>query len=396
MKVAFFTDSIQFEPSHIPPLVFIGFSIFWLVLSFLGFLLPKNPLIDRWKLPLTLVSFLPFSFLCYTQSKTATNPLWEGKIQKDLSIVSLYDTVTQNTLEFSFSEFRSYIIESSQESKKNETIFTDTVYLRHISGLQIPVGKIETKESNNKRASRYAELSRNMRRYQKILNLPIKDIFLEDFNGLLLSDKPNPEISYNSLPINPKIKIEKDINFPIRWKENTNIANFYFIFFILSIGHFALVVAKAKSEAGFFSNASSKKAIGLGILSYLGAIAYFYFIVYLNYEKVYEIRETTSGYEFSSSIGENPPFIEGSSTKGSGQIVSLQFLPELTLEWISPTAFEAERNLKKSLGSGDIGLSKTFTEVQAVARSANQRMRWDLSDLPMEVAVRFFLVLSQN
>lgn len=118
MKVAFFTDSIQFEPSHIPPLVFIGFSIFWLVLSFLGFLLPKNPLIDRWKLPLTLVSFLPFSFLCYSQSKTATNPSWEGKIQKDLSIVSLYDTETQNTLEFSFSEFQSYIIESSQESKK--------------------------------------------------------------------------------------------------------------------------------------------------------------------------------------------------------------------------------------------------------------------------------------
>jgi len=401
VEVQFLSDSIQFSPKEIHPYVWIGFGIFWFLFSFVGWFFPDNPAINRWKLPLTLICFLPFSFLCLSEQLDTSTDVWTGEIRAPNRLVRIKDFSTSKELVFPFADFQSYVIESSSESKKEGWDHTDAIFLRHKSGLLLPVGRIDLKERPNQPFSRYAETSRNMRRYLKILNLPILDIYLDPFQGLLLSQEPIDEIQRAALDSPDLVSSQKnleldqkneELRFPIRWNHKVGIGNYFFVFGLLVIGHFGVLMTK--STLGTSSIREFWIALIVGIFAYLAAVLFFYFRIYENKNKLYEIQKTTSGYEFYSQTSTNPPKLLGSYVRESGKRVSLTIHPHRHLEFYTEEMVRAAKTLIKSLESGNVSVGKTWTEAKALTQAGKETTFWDLSDLPMEVAVRFFLVLS--
>lgn len=400
MKTTFFPELIAFEQNQIHPYVFLGFAIFWFALCFVGFLLPSSNSLKHLRLPFTILTFFPFGFLCFSDFKGDVDFHYKGEISKENQSIRFGDDKEYEDITLPLSEFKSYVIDSKYESKDKGSLYTDTIYLRHTSNLLVPIGMSSVRKYTNKPFSRYAELSRVLRRFLKFYKLPIETIFFERFDGLLVDleaisgEETSEENSKVPKPkdFEPKQKLEP-LQFPVRWAHKVGSIPYYFLFLILAIGHLGILLTLYSIQEEKAYGSTFLKGVSVAIFGYVGAALLYYFLLYENSLKTYEIQKTTSGYELRSKIQGKPSKLEATWIQGGRYVKFLQFYAHKGIDTQSEESYRSQKALTESVLNGELQLSENLRQVQSIAQESKSRIHFNLSDLPIEVAVRFFLVL---
>ncbi|MCW7482959.1 hypothetical protein [Leptospira kanakyensis] len=402
METTFLSDSILVQSGTINDYLLLFGIVFWIILAFSGIWIWKQTHVRKLGFVFTLITFLPFSYLCYQSYEEKDGFVYQLEIDKTKNQIHFGDS-KEPDIYFPIDEFVSYQIKSESESKKDGTRFTDTIYLHHKSGLLLPVADVSVKRYNDNRDgfSRYSVLSREVKKFFRILPLPVETETGKPFKELLvkpesivktknstLSKTENTNFISNSQnKTTPPNEISAP-QFPIKWNHKIIKANWYFSFSLLAIGHLGVLMF----IANFKENRNNNKYLGVLILlfGYLSFGSQYYFWILPKSNTHYKIESFDKGYRFYSLQGKNKK-LEGEWIPNSEKIVFLE-LPEKTLHIQTKLAYEKTKALLDSLENPSDGFSDALKLTKEVY-DASEWVRWDLSDLPTEVAVRLFLVL---
>ncbi|TGL41524.1 hypothetical protein [Leptospira perdikensis] len=403
METTFLSDSVLVKAGTFSDYLMLFGIVFWISLSLSGIWIWRRTHIGKIGIFFTLLMFLPFSFMCYKSYQDKEIFSYKLVIDKNEKKVRFGDSALEPDIEFPFTEFISYQIKSESESKKDGRLYSDTIYLNHISGLLLPVAVVSVRKYNDSKESfsRYTKLSKEFRKFFRIFPLPVETRTGKPFKELLVKPKlPNEKSEPNVVlkggkfdtMISPKEQTQQTTNnppqFPIRWDHHITNANWYFSLSLLSIGNLGLFLFVVTIR----ENGNSNWVWGLVLLfvGYLSFAAQYHFWIREKQGTQYKIEPAEKSYLFSSLKGgkstEEKVWIRNSDKMGFLE------LPGKTLHIQSKLAYEKTKALASSLEdpSSDFGDALKLTKE---AYEASDWERWDLSDLPMEVAVRLFLVL---
>lgn len=402
METTFLSDAVFVNAGTLNKYLFLFGIVFWLTLAFSGIWIWKKTQIGKLGFLFTFVSFLPFSFLCHQSYEEKDEFIYQLKIDKSKNQIVFGDS-KEPDINFPIEEFVSYQIKSESESKKDGTRYTDTIFVHHNSGLLLPVATVSVKhyKNNSDNFSRYAALSREFKKFFRILPLPVETETGKPFKDLLVKPelpidiKNRESIQTINLNLNSNVRKQRitpnDTTanlFPIVWKHKIINANWYFLFSLLAIGHLGAFLFAFNFQEGH------KKNMGWGILilffGYLSFGSQVYFWILPKSKTEYTIESLEYGYRFYS-FKEDKKNLEGEWIPNSEKIAFLE-LPQKTLHIQTKLAYEKSKALIDSLENPTEGWEETI-KLTKETYDASDWERWDLSDLPMEVAVRFFLVL---
>ncbi|ABZ95892.1 Hypothetical protein LBF_4067 [Leptospira biflexa serovar Patoc strain 'Patoc 1 (Ames)'] len=402
METTFLSDVVLVKAVTFNLYLFLFGIVFWIVFAFSGIWIWKRTQIGKMGFLFTLVTFLPFSYLCYQSYGEKDEFVYQLKIDKPSGQISFGDS-NEPDISFPIAEFISYQIKSESESKKDGTRYTDTIYLHHNSSLLLPVAKVSVKRYKDSKDefSRYATLSREMKKWFRVLPLPVETETGKPFKGLLVkhefSDHTNKgtvtkpdryntisNLKKESLPTN----VTTALTFPIAWKHKILSANWYFLVSLLAIGHLGAFIFVFNFREGHQKN--MYWGILILFLGYLSFGSQYYFWILPKSNTHYSIASFENGYRFHS-IRNGIQNLEGEWIPNSEKIIYLE-LPNKTLHFQTKLAYEKSMALLDSLENPSEGFGDALQHAKQ-AYDASDWVRWDLSDLPMEVAVRFFLVL---
>ncbi|TGL20763.1 hypothetical protein EHQ46_09680 [Leptospira yanagawae] len=402
METTFLSDAVLVKATTFSKHLFLSGIVIWILVAFSGIWIWKRTPIGKLGFLFTLVSFLPFSYLCYQSYEEKEEFVYHLKIEPSKNHLYFGDSIEPD-IDLQLEGILSYQIKSESESKKDGTRYTDTIYLHHNSGLLLPVAKVSVKrhKDSNNEFSRFAALSRELKKWFRILPLPVETETGKPFQGLLVKPelpKAKNQIGVSiSSPTNAEARSksqngppnEKDsIKFPIIWNHKILNANWYVSFSFLAIGHLGVMMFVFNYREG------TKKNMVWGILilifGYLSFVSQVYFWILPKSKTEYRIESFGKGYRFYS-IYEGRNNLEGEWMPNSEKIAFLE-LPEKTLHIQTKIAYEKTKALVDSLENPSEGIGDAY-QLAKQAYEASDGERWDLSDLPMEVAVRFFLVL---
>ncbi|TGL88257.1 hypothetical protein EHQ68_10560 [Leptospira congkakensis] len=402
METTFLSDSILVQAGTFSDYVLLFGIVFWTILAFSGIWIWKRTHVRKLGFLFTLISFLPFSYLCYQSYEEKDGFIYQLEINKKRNQIRFGDSKEPDII-FPIEEFISYQIKSESESKKDGILYTDTIYLHHQSGLLLPVADVSVKRYNDNKEgfSRYSLVSREFKKFFRILPLPVEKETGKPFKEILvkpelpaknenpkLSKLENAELLPDSQNLNqPPNKIEAP-QFPLEWKHQIINANWYFSFSLLAIGHLGVLLLCAN----FHEDRNNNRLLGVLILlfGYLSFGSQYYFWILPKSNTQYKIESKANGFQFYSSENKNIT-LEGEWIFHSDKIAYLE-LPKKTLHIQTKMAYEKAMTLVESLESDSPDLSNAL-KLTKEAYNASEWVRWDLSDLPMEVAVRLFLVL---
>ncbi|XDD44606.1 hypothetical protein AB3N58_16460 [Leptospira sp. WS60.C2] len=388
METTFLQNSIQTQGTSVHPDVLYFGIIFWGILSFLGILFWKHPSIGKKGILFSILIFAPLSLVCIKSYKETKLFSYEVVLDGEKKEVRLGDTKEEQDVVFPFAEWTSYQIHSDAESKKDGWNFTDTIYLKHQSGLLVPVSKVTNRKYNEKAEefSRYLILNRELKKFYRFLSLPIEDELGDPFPPLPIPLQANQNT--NSLKVTNVEDAKHTITFPIQWNHSISNANWFFTFSLLSIGHLGLLI----TLVNLTNKESNNLKIGFTILllGYLGFGTQLSFSIVKKIGLSYQMEATEKGYVLLAEKNGNRETL--GEWKQESEFRKHLDLPSKTLWFQSKESYESTRNLAKSLLDPNSELTSTLNHTKNLFTSANAQS-WDLSDLPMEVAVRFFLVL---
>ncbi|WP_244245374.1 hypothetical protein [Leptospira kemamanensis] len=415
VETSFLTNSILVKATMVNDYVFLFGVAVWTILALSGIWFWKRTHIGKMGFVFTLVSFLPFSFLCYQSYETEDRFVYKLKLDTTEGTIQFGDSDVPD-IELPIEEFHTYQVRSESESKKDGIRYTDTIYIHHKSGLLLPVATVSVKrdKDNQEGFSRYSLLSREFKKFFRILPLPVETETGKPFQELLIK----PELPKEKNP-GPKLKNKALISlkesemhslkkvgappFPIEWKHQIISANWYFSFSLLAIGHLGMLLF----IFNFLENRNHIMYYGILILlfGYLSFGSQYYFWILPKSKTVYKIEAVENGFRYYSIQDRGDKFdqnhgvgeikrLEGEWFPNREKIVFLE-LPKKSLHFQSKLAYEKAMALADSLESDSPDLKQSFRLTKEVYDSS-EWVLWDLSDLPMEVAVRFFLVLSHS
>ncbi|TGL62467.1 hypothetical protein [Leptospira jelokensis] len=398
METTFLSDAVLVKATTFSKHLFLSGIVIWMVFAFSGIWIWKRTPVGKLGFLFTLVSFLPFSYLCYQSYEEKEEFVYQLKIEPSKQDLSFGDSIEPD-IHLPLAGILSYQIKSESESKKDGTRYTDTIYLHHNSGLLLPVAKVSVKQYKDSQDefSRYGALSRELKRWFRLLPLPVETETGKPFQGLLVKPEVSNETkqidALKSNPTNTTASSPNGINalrFPIIWNHKILNANWYFAFSLLAIGHLGVMVFVFNLREG------TKKNMVWGalifILGYLSFASQYYFWILPKSKTEYRIESFGNGFRFYSTY-EGEKKLEGEWMPNSEKIAFLE-LPEKSLHFQTKLAYEKTKALVDSLENPSEGLADAY-RLTKQAYEASAWERWDLSDLPMEVAVRFFLVLPQ-
>ncbi|TGK83107.1 hypothetical protein EHQ24_07280 [Leptospira noumeaensis] len=390
METTFLSDSVLVEVGIYNNYVMMFGIVFWTLLALSGIWIWKQTHIGKLGFLFTLVAFLPFSYLCYQSYEEKDGFHYQLTIDKTKDQIRFGDS-KEPDIEFPIVEFISYQVKSESESKKDGTRYKDTIYLHHKSGLLLPVAVVSVKKykDNKERFSRYSMLSREFKKFFRILPLPVETETGKPFKELLVKPELPNEKEKTQIHSPNENTVPK---FPIEWKHQIMNANWYFSFSLLAIGHLGMMM--------FFANIREDRnynwfwGVFILLFGYLSFGAQYYFWILPKSNTSYKIESIGNGFRFYSIHGqgnEQAIGLEGEWIPNSGKIVFLD-LPEKTLHIQTKLAYEKTIALAETFESGSPDFSDALKLTKELY-NASDWVRWDLSDLPMEVAVRLFLVL---
>ncbi|TGK92806.1 hypothetical protein EHQ30_11250 [Leptospira brenneri] len=403
METTFLSDSVFVKAGTFNDYLMLFGIVFWTGLALSGFWVWKQNHIGKIGPFFTLLMFLPFSFMCFKSYEDKELYLYQLVIDKNKEEIRFGDSRLEPDIVFPFAEFISYQIKSESESKKDGRLYTDTVYLNHKSGLLLPVATVSVRKYNDSSESfsRYTKLSKEFRKLFRIFPLPVETETGKPFQELLVkpklsNEKPEPnhiqkeKSNTNQTALNEKSEKEsiRPPQFPIEWNHHITNANWYFSLSLIAIGNLGLflfvVTIRAKDNPNWIWG------LVLLLLGYLSFGAQYYFWIGEKQETQYRIESSKDRYLFSSlkdgKVTEEKVWIQNSE-----KIAFLE-LPGKTLHIQTKLAYEKAKALANSLENPDSNLEDAFKLTKEVYQASDGE-RWDLSDLPMEVAVRLFLVL---
>ncbi|MDF3819923.1 hypothetical protein P3G55_08445 [Leptospira sp. 96542] len=392
MNVLVLTDSIIFQSKSVPPYLYLFGVLFWLVMGLSGIFYTSALLQRRIWLIFTIFSFLPFSFLCYKQYNIESEENYTAIISKQNKTVQIGDSKSLTDLVFPYSEFTNYIVKTSSESKDNGTSYTDKIFLRHKSGLEIPLGLVSVRSYKNEPFSRYSSLSKEFRRYFNFLPLPVKSELGEPFKELLVSNPSDQKLHSPKEENKNNSQSKQPMNFPIEWKHKVTTLPWFFLFGISLIGHLGVILFYSRLKY----NQTLIWPILFILLGYIGSIFIFYDFIFTKQGLNHSITESSSGFVFQSRQGSGKNKLERMiPIQGWEERIIFLELPTKYLSIQSKVAYQKSLELGKKLSLGKISISESLRLTKEIYNaSASERI--DLSDLPMEVAVRFFLVLPHS
>lgn len=414
METSFLSDSVLAKAGTFSDYLMLFGIVFWTILALSGIWMGKGNSIGRIGLLFTLLMFLPFSFMCFKSYEDKEIFSYELVIDKNKEEIRFGDSALEPDIHFPFSEFLSYQIKSESESKKDGRLYTDTIYLNHKSGLLLPVAIVSVRKYNDdkERFSRYTKLSKEFKKFFRIFPLPVETITGKPFQELLVkpklqNEKLEPNVALQKITNAPidfqKEKLKTNITspkdslplgiiqppqFPIEWDHHITNANWYFSLSLLAIGNLGLFLFVIKIRAK--DNPNWVWGVLLFLLGYLSFGAQYYFWIHEKQGTQYRIESSKDRYLFSS-LKEGKPTEEKVWIQNSDKMGHLE-LPGKILHIQTKLAYEKAKALANSLDdpSQDLGDALKLTKE---VYEASDWERWDLSDLPMEVAVRLFLVL---
>lgn len=391
METTFLQNSILIQGANVHPYVLLLGAIVWGILSLLGILFWKHPMIGKKGILFSLLTFTPLSLVCVKSYQETNSFSYHVQVDGESKQVRFGDTQGMNDLEIPFSDWVSYQIHSDAESKKDGWKYTDTIYLKHRLGLLIPVSTITVRKytDKSKEFSRYLDLNRELKKFFRFMPLPIEDELGDSFSGLPIPLDPPKALDSNTSP-NLEF-LRPNSLFPIQWEHSISNANWYFSFCLLAVGHLGLLILLANLTNKEMSNI--KMGVVILLVGYLSFGIQFYFWIGKKMGMSYQIERLSDGYA-----------LYGITKKGKDKLQEWKQTEDLMVHlelpskyiWVqSRKSYESTRSLAKSLLDPNSELTSTLNHTKDLFTSS-QAQRWDLSDLPMEVAVRFFLVLCQR
>lgn len=391
METTFLQNSILIQGANVHPYVLLSGSIVLGILSLLGILFWKHSTIGKKGILFSLLTFTPLSLVCVKSYQETNSFSYHVQVDGESKQVRFGDTQGINDLGIPFSDWVSYQIHSDAESKKDGWKYTDTIYLKHKLGLLIPVSTITVRKytDKSKEFSRYLDLNRELKKFYRFMSLPIEDELGDPFPKLPIPLTPNSLLNSHDLPNLSFVR--PDSLFPIQWDHSISNANWFFSFCLLAVGHMGLLVTLVSLKQE--ENQNMKTGIVILLVGYLSFGVHFYYWIGKKMGVSYQIERLSDGYA-----------LYGISKKGKEKLQELKQTEDLMVRlelpskyfWVqSRKNYESTRKLAKSLLDPNSELTATLNHTKDLFTSS-QMERWDLSDLPMEVAVRFFLVLRQT
>lgn len=412
METTFLTNSILVKATIVSDYLFLFGIVVWTILALSGIWLWKRTQIGKMGFVFTLVTFLPFSFLCYQSYKAEDRFVYQLKLDKTEGTVQFGDSEEPN-IELPIEEFHTYQVQSESESKKDGTRYTDTIYIHHKSGMLLPLATVSVKKykDNQDGFSRYSLLSREFKKFFRILPLLVETETGKPFQDLLVkpelpkekdSDPKLKNVELTSVKeskIHSLKKVEAP-QFPIEWKHQILSANWYFSFSLLAIGHLGMLIF----IFNLLENRNHNMYYGILILlfGYLSFGSQYYFWILPKSKTTYKIESVENGFRYYSIQDHDNEFDQGRGVGGIKRLEGEWFpnrekivfleLPKKSLNFQTKLAYEKAKALADSLESDSLDLKQSLSLTKEVYDNS-EWVLWDLSDLPMEVAVRFFLVL---
>ncbi|TGN19671.1 hypothetical protein [Leptospira idonii] len=335
----------------------------------------------------TLISFLPFSYLCYDSYKTDRTDGYTVKIDSETKTIRFGDSSRIKDTVVPYSEWTSYRITSKTKSEKEKTRYTDTIELEHRSGFYLGLGSVSVTDYFNEKEpfSRYAELNREMRKFVRILPLPILAVYGGKHQGILLKDmeEEKHEETTSSTPGS-----FKDISFPLRWKYTVSNAAYSFFAALLACGHLGVLLLWLAFQGNRFL---WKRSLLIGFVFYV--LAGFDYLHYIHGKDgaEFQIEETSSGFRLTSFSKGKPPHLESEVIRGKS-ILPVLHLPEKRITFISKASWEKTLRLAEQIDKGSA--EGTLSALGSSMEGDWDSVIWDVSDLPMEEVTSLFLKLN--
>ncbi|GBF50318.1 hypothetical protein LPTSP4_18430 [Leptospira ryugenii] len=290
------------------------------------------------------------------------------------------DSVEILDLEIPLQEFYAYQIVSTSTSKKSGRSYSDQIFIKHNSGLRFPLGIEETVyESKDKgNFSRFAKLSRYLRKYQKIHQLPVLDMLDEPMKGLLV---PSPLLSStperkHSIP-NPQ--------YPIHWKYKVTLYPFYFLFFFFVPGHLGLafLILKFKRKETVLS------PILFLLLGYLVSGCIYYKWVWEKKDLGYKLDKSESTF-YLYETRKNSPDIQIAKLDTKNDFVYELEIPMKRVTVFTSSYYKSLKRLYRSLQSDTIESEDPLNVIPSLFQ-VDEIQTWDFSDLAMETVLRILV-----
>jgi hypothetical protein len=391
VNVKFFPDQIQIEASQLNEYLILFFSVFWAVAALSGLIgLLKMERGAGIALSLfTFFSFGPFSYLCYNIYDSPSQFLYKVNVNALTQEVSFGDSAKIQDISIPYSEWSSYGIRTKTESEKSGnstrgTRYTDTILLVHKSGFTIDLSEIIVINYINKSSpfSRYSELNREVRRFQKILPRPV----------LTFDGKPDPAIylkanveEFTSTLMKKqesnKSMVSK-VNFPFRWKYAISYYTWGFFLSLIGLGNLCALLLFLKHE-------SARKVLVFLLLCYSAAGIEYYYFIHDKDSQERIIRRDSDQFTLLGLIKGKPERIEAVVNKSD-------YKPMLGLpqKWIMfPTNDGYEKTVKLARGMSEANSESLISDLGSAMKAGMDQKSWDLSDLSIEEIIGIYLVL---
>ncbi|WP_411821429.1 hypothetical protein [Leptospira sp. 'Mane'] len=392
MDVQFLQDEIIISASQNYQYVYLFGIGLWIFISLSGLFafryFARKPSIGLTLF--TLVSFLPFSYLCYDSHQSASiSSHYTAKIDSKENTVSFGDSNSIPDVIIPFSDWKSYIITSESKSEKGTVRYTDTISLEHKNGFNLPVAMVQTSKYSDalEEFSRYAELNRELRRFSKILPLPMNAVYGKKHPGVFL----NAEIIKQTEPIPTLVETKSflpELQLPFRWKYIVSNLAWGSFFAFLCIGHFGILMV----YAGLYKPSGSIIP-GMMIVFVFYPIAFWvgYANILTKKDTTMLLAETGSGYRLSSIRKNEPPELESEIIKNQETIVRLE-LPLKVIYFVKSEVYKTALELAEKSDKGDLG--GTFSDLGKIITEGAKQENWNLSDLPLEYTTALYFRLS--